>query len=472
MNKINTQSRRFKYGSAATLLTVVVIVIAILLNVVSGMLVERYNLRFDMTDTKLYELSDITIETVGAITQPITINIFNNKDDFFSVLRECVIRIAMLNDNITVNYIDPYTNPSLVEQYTKAGYAVTMNSMIIEGPKREKFMEVLTFFNINDQTGEILGIRAEQELVTAFSYVTREDLPVVAFSDGHNEPLDPTLMKLFETNSYVVTQAALAVQDIQEDVEIFVIESPKRDFLPLEIEKLDAFMANGGRIIAFTTPMGEPLSNLEEFYAEWGIGLLNEIVMEPELNIGGNPLYLHGIYGPHVINNYFANNRYFPVIPACRALQQLEALGGVTVGTVLTSSPNSFGRAPDSQSTATVQEEADISGPFSLAIASSKRVNTAQGEKEAKIFVAGSAAMVAGDVLDMASFANADFIIQVINWCTDSDKNINIPAKKMTPDPLNIMTYQTTIFALIFIVLIPLTVLIYGIVVFFRRRHL
>jgi ABC-type uncharacterized transport system involved in gliding motility auxiliary subunit len=471
MKKIDTHSRKFKYGSMASLFTVIVVVITILINIVANLVVEKFNLRFDMTDTKLYELSTTTKQMVPDMNQEITINVFNNKDDVLSILKEYIIRIAALNDKITINYIDPYTNPNMIEKYAKEGYAIQTDDVIVEGPQRKKYIDRLSFFNFNEQEGTITGVVAEQTLVSAFLYVTREELPAVVFSDGHNEEQNEALMKLFDNNSYVVYQAALAVQDIQEDAEIFVIAAPTRDFSPDEIKKLDAFMAEGKKIIAYIPPAAEAMPNLEGFLAEWGIGVRSEVVLEKELYIADNPLNLHAIYVPHIINNYFANNRYYPVLPACRALEVLEVPGGVTGSVVLTSSEDSYGKTGESFTTLK-KEENDTAGPFALAVASQKRVTTAEGERDAKLFVTGSSMMFASDILSMASYANSDFIVQVINWCTDTDKGVNIPAKKLTPDPMNIMSYQVALFGLAFIIIIPLGILIYGIVVFFRRRHL
>jgi ABC-2 type transport system permease protein len=341
----------------------------------------------------------------------------------------------------------------------------------VEGPQREKYIGRLDFFNINQDEGTISNVIAEQTLVSAFLYVTREDLPVAVFSDGHNEDQNDSLTNLFENNSYIVKRAALAVQDLADDTEIFVIMAPTRDFSVDEIKKLDAFMGKGGKIIAFVEPGVEAMPNLEEFFAEWGIRVRPEVVLEKDLYVANNPLNLHATYAPHVINNYFVNNRYYPVLPACRALEMVDVPGGVTSSPVLISSSDSYGKTGESFST--LQREAnDAAGPFDLAITSQKQIVTAEGEKQAKIFVAGSSMMYSPDILSMDSYANADFIVQVINWCTDSDKGVHIAAKKLTPDPMNIMTYQSFLFGIAFIIIIPLGVLIYGIVVFVRRRHL
>lgn len=471
MKKIDTKSIKFKYGSMATAFTILVIVITLLVNIVSNLVVEKFKLRFDMTDTRLYELSNTTKQVVGDLNQEITINIFNNKDDFLSIIKEYVIRIGDLNPKIKINYIDPYTNPNIIDKYAKEGYSISPDDVIVEGPNRKRYIGRLSFFNINEQEGTVMGVKAEQTLASAFLYVTQEKLPAAVFSDGHNEEQNESLMKLFDNNSYVVYQAALSVQDIREDAQVFVIVGPTRDFLPEEIKKLDSFMARGGKVIAFVKPAAQAMPNLEEFFVEWGIKVRPEVVIEKDFYVADNPLNLHAIYGSHIINNYFVNNRYYPVVPACRALEALDGIAGVIVTPVLTSSENSYGKLGESF-TSLQKAEGDAQGPFALAIASEKKVTTAEGEKDAKIFVAGSTMMLSEDILAMDSYANADFVVQVLNWCTDTEAGINIPAKKLTPDPMNIMSYQTALFGFLFIIVIPLSVLIYGIVVFFRRRHL
>ena len=63
--------RRFKYGSMAILLSIVVIVAIIVVNIGATLLTERLGLEVDMTQDGRYAISDATVELVSSLKEKI-----------------------------------------------------------------------------------------------------------------------------------------------------------------------------------------------------------------------------------------------------------------------------------------------------------------------------------------------------------------------------------------------------------------
>ena len=59
MKKNIFNSRRFKHGSLATAMTVGFVAAVVLVNVIVGLLVERFPMNIDLTDNQIFELSII-----------------------------------------------------------------------------------------------------------------------------------------------------------------------------------------------------------------------------------------------------------------------------------------------------------------------------------------------------------------------------------------------------------------------------
>ena len=72
--KQKQRKKKMKYGSVAVAITLIVTAIVILLNVVVGLLVERYpNAKLDLTTSNLYEVSDETIDYIKNLEDPVEI---------------------------------------------------------------------------------------------------------------------------------------------------------------------------------------------------------------------------------------------------------------------------------------------------------------------------------------------------------------------------------------------------------------
>lgn len=75
-------SRKFRYGSMATAVTVVVIAVVVLINVVAGILNDRYPANLDLTKDKLFSLSDDSKQIAKNVSQDVTITVFADESTF------------------------------------------------------------------------------------------------------------------------------------------------------------------------------------------------------------------------------------------------------------------------------------------------------------------------------------------------------------------------------------------------------
>ncbi|MEG0898024.1 MAG: GldG family protein, partial [Ruthenibacterium sp.] len=421
---------------------------------------DRFGLRVDMTSNKLYALSDTTKEVLKALPEPVEIRVFSSKTDFVELVAQVLERYQVAGgEKIKLTYLDPYTNPTVVEGYLQRGYAVEVNSIVVEGSRYTRVLALSDLFK-TDSTGETLeSMKAEQQLTAAILYASSTQTPTVQFVEGHNEQPSEGLKNLFAQNNYEVSRVTLAVSEISAKTSLLVIAAPSDDFSAPEIKMLDTFMQRGGRMMLFLAPSATRLPNLETFLEEWGIGVTNTVVAEKLQYTDANPLSIVPIYAAHPINQYFTNNRIYPVMPSSCALEQLfVGQGNVTTAKVLYSSDRSYGS----------NTEPELPGPFTMAITSTKKLT--QGE--ARLFVVGSKNIYSDDLLRMDNYGNADFLAQTVNWCTQTDTTVNIPAKALSDAPISVMAWQVLLFAGLLLLVLPLTVLGYGIFVYLRRRHL
>lgn len=456
------------------LFTAVIIGLVLVLNILVSAVVDKYNVKLDMTGNALYELGEKTERIAEDLTQDVTITVFNAKEEFLTVINEYLARYDQLSPHIVVQYVDPYRNPNVVEAYKERGIIIAVNSILVECGGRYQYLTLTDLYSMNIETKEIYGIQAEQKLTSAVLYVAGGDLPTAAFSSGHDEKPSQSLVNIFDNSNFIISNVSLEVQDIPEDCSIFVIASPTRDFSSLELNKLDAFLASGGKLMVFLAPSAEPLANLEGFLSEWGIGVEPQVVLEKNLYVGDNPLFIHGEYVAHSINSYFQDNRYYVVMPASRALSALfNTKNGIIVEGLLSSSPDSYGKTGTSFQTL-MEEEGDVGGPFYLALTARKPLQLASAQEtiEARVIAIGSKDMYSDDVLSVNTYANGDFLSQCINWLYQHEVSVSIPMKSLTSEPLSILNNQAVFLSIFFTAVIPGGIFLYGVIIYIRRRYL
>lgn len=485
------------------LLVLVLLALGLVINGVAKLAVDRYSLTLDLTDSKLYQLSSTTYQTVGQLTSPVSITVFGNEQDYPVMLREMLTGYRRLSQRISVSYQDPFSNPRLVDSFLQRGTRIIQNDLVIESEGAFKRFSIEDMYIFNEAKTLATGFRAEQQLTSAILQLQDSRIPVVRFTDGHNETPSEALFGLFSRNNYQTERITLAISTLDTATDLLVIASPARDFSVQETFAMDAYLNRGGSLMAFLAPSENPLPNLAAFMERWGIVFGDGIVFEPRAYISDNRMNLVPMYAQHEMNIHFGDKRYFMLMPSARTLRPAENPSyDLDIMTVLSSTPESYSKTATSAGSQ-VKEPGDASGPFSLAMTATRNVrgslaaadNQTPGagsqtpgagsqtpgagskvpEKpetaQARLFAAGSSSIYADDILGMSSFANGDFLVQAINWLNPERRAINIPAKTIAMPPLGILPAEAAIAGFVLAGLIPALILATGLVVAIKRRR-
>jgi ABC-2 type transport system permease protein len=469
-----------------TLLVLVLIALGLVMNGTARLAVDRYSLKLDLTDSKLYQLSSTTNQAVGQLTSPVSITVFGNEQEYPVMLREMIAGYERLSQYISVSYQDPFSNPKLVDSFLQRGTRIIQNDLVIESGGAFRRFSIEDMYIFNEAKTAATGVRAEQQMTSAILQMQDSRVPVVRFTDGHNETPSDALFGLFSRNNYQTERITMAISPLDHATDLLVIASPTRDFSVQETVALDSYLNQGGSLMVFIAPSDNPLPNLSAFMERWGIVFGDGIVFEPRAYISDNRVNLVPMYGQHEINVYFGDKRYFMLMPSARPLRPADNPSyDLDVMTALSSTPEAYSRTTVSSGS---QEKlaGDTTGPFSLAMTTTKDVKgflgaaaaiQAPGGKkppqplQARIFAAGSASIYADDVLGMSTFANSDFLVQTINWLNPERTAVNIPAKTIAPPPLGILPAEAAATGFILTGMIPLLILATGLIVAIRRRR-
>lgn len=450
--------RRAIYGGNALLMSVAFLGILVTLNFLAA----RYHKRFDLTENKRYTLSQETIQILSSLQEPVKVTGFFTPDDLRrSEVEDLLKEYAYRSDKFTYEFVDPEQHPGEARRLGVTSYGVLVFQ---RGGKRQ----------------ETFGID-EEDLTSALLKVSRDEQRVIYFTTGHKErdpqsfqPLDyGNIRQVLGQDNYDVKSLNLATitTTIPSDAAAIVVASPQIPFAPEEVDRLDQWLSNGGRLLLLADPPApgaeDPMVAFSGMLAKWGVRLRNDVALDPVSSFFGDaasPLITRFPFSS-ITKDLGGLTTFFPV---ARTMELSDPPPeGITITRLLETTQDSWGETDLTNQQARYDPNADVRGPLVLAATIESQ------EKKSRLVVFGDADFVSNNILSSVrgAFGNADLFRNSINWLAEEEMLIAIGPKPpevrtlqpLTPAQRNLIFYGSTIF-------LPLIVLALGGIVWWQRR--
>ena len=487
-------SRKFKYGSAAVLFTVVFVAVIVVFNIIFTSLADTYLWYADMTEKQLYDVSDAAKDLIGDLNDTQIEIIFCTPFDkceenaYQKQVLTCARNFEKEFDFITVSYRDIITHPASVDMYrtTEASTIKTTNVIITNGSDYRVFA-IEGFYVFAESDGRVFGFNGELKICSAILQM-QGDNPICYFTTGHGENTANTaLSMLFEDAGFVVQTIDLSKEDIDPAAKIVIINGPKYDFMgaygkngaPLsdssnEIRKLDNFLDDFGSLMLFVDPETQEMPELGELLSEWGIVIGDAIVKDyvDSITIDGTSLVAAYPTEETMGASLHSTLRSLESVPKTilRYSRPIEisktaANSGKNVSVVLKSSPSA--QAYSTKDDAVVQN-GDI--PLMVLSCESRYVNNEQ--MFTYVCVCGTSQFGDPTYISSNSYGNRDIMYSLMKALGREKVPVDLDFKTFDDNSLDITTAESTRWTIIYTLLLPAAAAICGIVVFVRRRHL
>nr|WP_302119363.1 GldG family protein [Ruminococcus bromii] len=482
------KSRKARHGTIAMAITALVIVIVIVLNIIIGLLVDRFpDLELDLTSNSSFALQDDTIDYVSHLDSDVTVYILMEKDTFESQGTYFVQAQKMLNKMVSksngkmkVKYVDLTSNPSFTSDYPNVDWQSSSanNIVLVESGKQYKVLTLADCFEYDEQTYNyngsysFTGTKIEQAVITAILNVTTDDKVVVDMIKGNNEQDYSSLKSLLENNAYQVNEVSLATGDFDKDAKVAIMYAPSVDLDEKIVEKLSTWLSNDGKygrslIYVPTADMGE-MPNLDDFLKEWGMSIDRGYVFETDestLVSASSPYAFTVSYG-----DYYKDNLKNSKIPVVVSESHAVNITDENTAHALLKTTDKAGVLPI---------DADKSWDYKDAITgngenvAAEGVMTNEDKKSSRVVVFGSYIMFSDTIMKYNSFNNSAYFMNVINTIADKeDVGITIESKSIDNTELGITDVATqNTMLVVFVIVIPIAILVAGFVFWLRRRN-
>lgn len=469
--KKSFKSNKFKYGGYATLITSMVLVILLVANLV----VDKMDLKYDMTKNKLYSLSEQSYKVMDKLSKDINIISFYKPGSENQGIAEILNKYHDKTKKITLKYIDPSTNPQIAKKYSSTANAITTGSIVVESGSKFKVINESELYNTTqDQTTgqtSVQSLAVEQKITGAIMYVVNDKNSVVYNLQGHNEQaLATEVTQDLSNQNFTVKTLNLLLGDWKpESGDMLLVSSPSADITKGELTKLKDFFSKGGHGIFLMDLQKTKFPNFDDLMSTFGIQIEQSVILEGDAqHIYQNPAYLVPKMDSHDIVNPMVSAKLPILFPVAQPIQGLKVKkSSLKIEPLLTTTDKSWGKK-NLNSSGTEKEAGDIDGPFDVAVA----ITDTQGTSSAKIVVFSSSGFLNSQISSLTGGGNLDLFMNSMNWVQDLKENISITPKDLTSEGLKITQAQTLGYSAMVVIVIPAIVIIAGIVVWLRRRHL
>ena len=454
-----------------------VIAAVVLVNIIVSSLQNKLPLKIDITESKQYEITSQTKEVIKTLEKDasvteIKLQILASRDTIESnipEIAEYIERYRNLSSKIKVEYVDVYTNQTLLNEYKAKGETLTVGDMIVSIGERYKVITLSNIysetFDLSETTNYTFNLEAKlTNAVVTVSGLMQE--AKVYFLEGHGEQTLQTLPGILDMQDYSTDIISITNTDIPDDAQLVICAAPTADFTAEECERIDKFLENGGNFLAVfypTTQTEERLPKLKSYMQEWGITVNNDVVLElDESSIYQSPLYIYPKFADNDIVKTISEQKLAMLVPQPVSIELADKNPqGASVSQLLTTTDKGLSKANKEQLSAEV-EEGDKNGTFTLA-AVSEREST-----NSRVMVLGSVHM-----LETGLEGNSMFMQNAVTWLTDNTNDFKISPKVISVGRITGLTQTMfNVFYILFVFVIPIIILAAGLVIWNRRRFL
>ncbi|MFH1468234.1 MAG: DUF4350 domain-containing protein [Pseudomonadota bacterium] len=483
-----TLARKLSYGSNATLVTLLVVALVVLLYTVA----DRHRVRWDLTEAGANALRQDTLHKLAlldAAGQQVDITAFTHqqgkKDAYFKnrELRDFIDELEYNAEVVRAHWIDFDRERLTAEALGVRDYGTVV---VQRGQQRVDLRSRDLFRNRGKGQDRELVFLGEAALDQAFSQLLSDSRRVVYALQGHGEP-DPestepdglaSLGERLEQEHYFLEPLDL-VRDrkdplqapaVPADASVVLIAKARAPLTEPEHDALLEFVARGGALMVLADVNLPPPHILERL----GVRIPEGYVMD-QLRVFPYDDRPVPVYRQHAVTEDLINERLVTVMAHVAPVALADPLpAGVQAATLMRTSRQGWtdrGGAME-RGAAVYEPQIDHEGPVDMAcaleLAPGQGVVQA-GQPRGRVIVVGDGDLVMNALLAEGP-GNATFLVNAFRWLAGDDDRLSIVGRPTSVRKLALTEQDTVMIRWVVLGLLPLIVIVLGGAVYMARR--
>lgn len=431
----------------------------------------------DISDNNIYGVSKTSKKALNKLDKKVTFKIYAEKDSTDTRIKSFIKKYTALSDKISVKWIDPVLHPAAL---TKAG--VDKNTIVISckdtgKTKSVSFDDILVSDSYSYYTtgsSSASEFDGEGQFTSAINSVTSEQTEKIYYTTGHGEAtFSDSVTKLFSKNNLTTDEVNLMMTGkIPDDCDLLFMDAPSKDISDDEKTLLLNYLKKGGKVFIILGDSEDETPNLDEVLKEYGMQEADGYIADMQRSYQGNYYY---IFPEITATDDLANNLESEMVLMINAHGLITidpARDTITTTAFMQTSDNSYAVTEDKQeegtytlgAVATEQITSDDSSD-----SSSSKDSSSDATKTSRLTVISSESMIDSQITDTyTTLENLDLFMNAVTANFDKTKNVAIKAKSL--EVSNNTMQHAGIISILTIFGIPLVILIYGFMRWWKRR--
>ncbi len=481
--------RRLSYGSNATLVTLFVVAVVVVLYGVA----DRHRVRIDFTAESANLLQRDTLNKIRLLDedgQTVRLTGFTaqsgKKDAYFKnrELKDLLEEIDYNSRSIETRFIDFDRERLSAEALGVRDYGMVV---VQRGEERVDLRSRDLFRHRGKGKDRELQFLGEAALNQAFSQLMSSRKRVIYAMQGHGEP-DPestepsgmsSLQELLEQEHYFLEPLDLlrdrdrdpgSAPKIPDDATVVLLARPRTSLTDTEHDALMEYLSEGGRLMVLVDvdlPVPRVLGRL-------GVMRPSGFVMD-KLRVFPYDDRPVPVYRSHAITRDLSEDRLVTVLAHVAPLELMDPLpDGVRASTLLRTSRSGWiDRGGELDRGAAVFEEAlDEKGPVDMGLA--LELGPGQGivfagQQRGRVVVVGDGDLVSNTLVADGP-GNGTFLVNAFRWLVGDDARLSVVGRPTKVRKLALTDEDTAMIRWVALGLLPLLVILVGAAVWTTRR--
>lgn len=328
----------------------------------------------------------------------------------------------------------------------------------------------------------------EGQFTSAIHFVTSEESKQIYYTSGHGEQsFSSSVLELMEKNNIEEEELNLLMtNEIPQDCDLLMLYAPTADISEDEKDLILSYMSEGGKVFVLLGEMKGDAPNLDALLNEYGIQRVDGYIADMQRNYQGNYYYIF----PEIT----ASGELAEGLSSDRVL--LVNAHGLTVGDAARDTINVSEFMTTSSQAYAVTEETQEEGIYTLGAVATETISSGEDEedteeedgedadteeeddaddvseeetKESRLTVVSSDSLIDSQLTDnLATLENLELFMNAVTSNFEDVQNIAIEAKSLE------ISYNTMkhvgVTGLLTIIGIPVIVLLFGFVKWWKRR--
>lgn len=524
-SKKRLNTRKLRFGTTSVAITAVFVVAVLLLNIIVNGLSARYPLSIDLSEDKVYTMTDDSKAVAESVKEEVNIVVFAGEQlfsqstvgassygvpeydtmllEFYNILKQYA---SHSNGLVKYSFIDPNQNPTEYASYQQL-FEVEAAEILLHTETQSRIIAVEDLFSIEysetDYESYTFESKVESVLAAAINSLIGGETHTVIALTGHNEDekLIAALKNLYELNGYLFVEHNLSgSEEFDERGEIMLIAAPQFDYSADQIKRINNWMKNGEnyeRHLMVYTHLSASCPNLYEMLeVDYKIAVTDQVILETDLERVYSGSYqanafhtLTDVAQTEFTKNSASTAQVFAPFSR-RLVTSLGAKDEESAFNIYGLKLNSF---PSSTKIMTIEKLnfleqggsidqdkdllklSDDSYPLTSMVAYVSELynNTTEKTVRSTVVVCGTPNIGYADNIKQGNFKNEELLLDVFNSMVNAKERVRISTKTYSSDSVYFNPRAQLIIGYgVFIIGIPLIIVIICLVVFLRRKNL